>query len=195
MFPKAHLTSHSRISGSRLVITPHDYLGHEYLFRTVFLCICHLFLISSASVRFILLLSFFVSISVWNLSLVCLIFFKWSLDFPILLLSCISLHWSLRKDFLSHLAILWTLHSNRYFFPFLLCLSLLFFSQLFVRPSQTTFLHFIFLGMVLINASCTVSQTSIHRSSGTLSIRSNPLNLSLPLYNCKWFDLGHTWMV
>ena len=41
------------------------------------------------------------------------------------------------------------------------------------------FLHFFFLGMVLIPASCTVSQTSVHSSSGTLSIRSNPLNLFL----------------
>ena len=39
------------------------------------------------------------------------------------------------------------------------------------------FLHFFFLGMVLVPASCTISQTSIHSSSGTLSIRSNPLNL------------------
>ena len=30
------------------------------------------------------------------------------------------------------------------------------------------FLHFFFLGMVLITASCTVLQTSIHSSSGTL---------------------------
>ena len=38
--------------------------------------------------------------------------------------------------------------------------------------------------MVLITVSCTTSQTSIHSSSGTLSMRSNPLNLfSLPLYN------------
>ena len=39
------------------------------------------------------------------------------------------------------------------------------------------FLHFLFLGMVLITASCIVSWTSFHSSSGTLSIRSNPLNL------------------
>ena len=39
--------------------------------------------------------------------------------------------------------------------------------------------HFFFLGMVLITASCTMSGTSIHSSSGTLSIRSNPLNLFL----------------
>ena len=38
-------------------------------------------------------------------------------------------------------------------------------------------MHFFFLGMVLITASCIKSQTSIHSSSGTLSIRSNPLTL------------------
>ena len=37
-------------------------------------------------------------------------------------------------------------------------------------------LHFFFLGMVLITASCTMSRTSIYSSSGTL-VRSNPLNL------------------
>ena len=58
-----------------------------------------------------------------------------------------------------------------------LCLLLLFFSQLLVRPPQTTILPFctFFLGMVLITASCTF----VHSSSGTLSIRSNPLNLFL----------------
>ena len=54
------------------------------------------------------------------------------------------------------------------------------------------FLHFFFLGMILITVSCTVSRTSVHSSSGTLSIRSNPLNLSLSLYNHKGFDLSHT---
>ena len=54
------------------------------------------------------------------------------------------------------------------------------------------FLNF-FLGLVLITSSCTMLQISIQSSSGTLSVRSNPLNLlSLPLYNCKGFDLGHT---
>ena len=32
------------------------------------------------------------------------------------------------------------------------------------------FLHFFFLGMVLITASCTILQTSVYSSSGTLSI-------------------------
>ena len=37
-------------------------------------------------------------------------------------------------------------------------------------------LHFFSMGMVLIPVSCTMSQTSFHSSSGTLSIRSRPLN-------------------
>ena len=45
--------------------------------------------------------------------------------------------------------------------------------------SHFAFLHFFSLGMVLIPASCTMSQTSVPRFSGTLSIRSNPLNLRL----------------
>ena len=51
-----------------------------------------------------------------------------------------------------------TLHSNGYIFPFLLCLLCLFFSQLFVRPPQTTILSFcIFFSWrcFLITASCT----------------------------------------
>ena len=39
MLSKAHLTSHSRMSGSRSVTHHHDYLGREDLFCTVLLCI------------------------------------------------------------------------------------------------------------------------------------------------------------
>ena len=39
MFPKAHLTSHSRMSGCRWVITPSWLSGHEDLFCIVLLCI------------------------------------------------------------------------------------------------------------------------------------------------------------
>ena len=39
MLPKAHLTSHSRMSGSRWVITPWWYLGHEDLFHIVLMCV------------------------------------------------------------------------------------------------------------------------------------------------------------
>ena len=96
---------------------------------------------------------------------------------------------------LSYLSLLFlgTLHSDGCIFPFLHCLSLLFFSQ-FVRPPQTNILPFFFLGMVLISASCTVLGISIHSSSGTL-LDLIPWNcLSLPLCNRKGFHLGHTWM-
>ena len=52
-------------------------------------------------------MSFTEPIFAWKIPLVSLIFLKRSLVFPILLLSSISLHWSLRKAFLSLLAILW----------------------------------------------------------------------------------------
>ena len=67
----------------------------------------YLLLISSPSVRSIPFLSFFVPIFAWNVPLVSLIFLRRSLVFPILLFSSISLHWSLRKAFLSFLAIFW----------------------------------------------------------------------------------------
>ena len=76
-----------------------------------------------------------------------------------------------------------TLHSNGYIFSFLFCFSLLFSSQLSVRPPQAAillfFFHFFFLGIVLIPVSSAMSQTSVHSLSGTLSIRSNPLNIFL----------------
>ena len=56
---------------------------------------CHLFLISSVSVRSIPFLPFFVPIFAWNIHMITLIFFKISLVFPILLFSSISLHWKL----------------------------------------------------------------------------------------------------
>ena len=44
----------------------------------------------------------------------------------------------------------------------------------------------------MIPASCTVSWTFVHSSSGTLLDLISWIYLSLPLYNCKGFDLGHT---
>ena len=59
-----------------------------------------------------------------------------------LLLSSSSLHWSLRKAFLSLLAILWNT-AFKWVYLFLSPLpSPLFFSQLFVRPPQTIILRF-----------------------------------------------------
>ena len=55
MLPKAHLTSHSRISGSRWVITPMWLSGSWRSFLYSFsVYSCYLFLISSASVRSVL---------------------------------------------------------------------------------------------------------------------------------------------
>ena len=48
MFPKAHLTPHSKISGSRRVVTPSWLSGSVRFFCIVLLCSCHLFLISPA---------------------------------------------------------------------------------------------------------------------------------------------------
>ena len=182
MLPKAHLTSHFRISGSRWVITPSWLSGswRSFLYSSSVYS-CHLFLISSASVGSIPFLSFMVPIFAWNVLLVSLIFLKRSLVFPFCcfpLFLCID-HWGS----LSYLSLLFfgTMHSNGYIFTFLLCLMLLFFSQLLVSPPppdyRFAFLHFFFLGMVLITASCIMSQTSIHSSSGILSVGSNPLNL------------------
>ena len=99
---------------------------------------CHLFLISSASIRSIQFLSFIEPSFAWNdVPLVPLIFLKRSLVFPILcfpLFLCSDL-WG-RLSYLS-LLFFGTLHSNAYIFTFLLCFWLLFFSQLFVRPPQT----------------------------------------------------------
>ena len=103
---------------------------------------CHLFLISTVSVRSIIFLSFIKPIFAWTGPLVSLIFLKRSLVFPNLLFSlfiCID-HWG-KLSYL-FLLFIWTLHSDAYIFAFLLCFLLLFFSQLFVRPHQTAILLF-----------------------------------------------------
>ena len=183
MLPKAHLTSHSRMSGSRWVITPLWLYGLwiSFLYSSS-VDSYHLFLISSASVRSIPFLSFIEPIFAWNVPLVSLIFLKRSLVFPNLLLSSISSHWSLRKAFLSLLAILW---NSAFKWVYLSFSPLLFTSLLFTAiwkassDSHFAFLHFFFLGMVLIPVSYSMSWTSVHSSSGTLSIRSSPLSLFL----------------
>ena len=111
-----------------------------------------------------------------------LTFLKRSLVFPILLFLSISLHCSLRKAFLSLPAILWnSAFRCVYLFSFAFHF---FFSQLFVRPPQTTILPLFFFcggggGRVdgFDTASYKMLQISSHGSSGTLCIRSNPMNL------------------
>ena len=89
-------------------------------------------------------------------------------------------HWPLRKAFLSLLAMLWNSAFKWVCLSFsALPVASLLFSAICKASSDNyfAFLHFFFLGMVLITASCTMSWTSICSFSGTLSIRSNPLNL------------------
>ena len=80
ILPNAHLTSHSRMSGSRWVITPSWLSGswRSFLYSSSVYS-CHLFLISSASVRSIPFLSFIEPIFAWNVPFVSLIFLRRSL--------------------------------------------------------------------------------------------------------------------
>ena len=199
MLSKARLTSESRMSVSRWMITPLWLSGSLRSFlcsSTVYSC--HLFLISSASVRSIQFLSFILPIFAWNFPLVSLIFLKQYLVFPFCcfpLFLCID-HFG-RLSYLS-LVFFETLHTDEYIFPFLPCFSLFcLFSAICKAFSDNhfAFSHFFFLGMVSITASCTMSRTSVHSSSGILSHLILWVYLSLPLYNHKGFDLGHTWMV
>ena len=71
----------------------------------------------------------------------------WMLSFKPAFSLCLSLSSRGSLDYLgrfSYLSLLCfvTLHSYGYIFPFLLCLKFLFFSQLFVRPPQTSTLPF-----------------------------------------------------
>ena len=49
--------------------------------------------------------------------------------------------------------------------------------------NHSVFLHFFFLGMVLITTFCTMSQTSVHSSSGSLSI-------SLSILLCQFYSVN-----
>ena len=131
MLLKAHLTSHSRMSGSSWVTTPAWLFRYLRFLYSYSVYSCQLFLISCASVRSLPLLSFTVPIRAWYLPLIYPIFTKRSLVFPMLLLSFISLHCSFKKAFLSLLAILWNSAFSCRICP---CYPLLFIPQLFVKP-------------------------------------------------------------
>ena len=143
MLHKAHLTSHSRMSGSRWMITPlwlfESWWSFFIQFFCVFLppllnifCFCQ---VHTISVLYCAHLCMKCPLGVSN-------FLKRSLVFPILLFSSISFHCSLRKAFLYHFALLWSstlrwIYLSFSPFPFA---TLLF--SLFVRPPQTVILPF-----------------------------------------------------
>ena len=122
MLPKAHLTSHSRLSGSRWVITPSWLSGswRSFLYSSSVYSF-HLFLISSASVQSLPFLSFIEPIFAWNVPLVSN-FLEEISSLSHSVVFSISLHWSLRKKaFLSLLAILWNSAFKWEYLSFLLC--------------------------------------------------------------------------
>ena len=200
MLPKAHLTSHSRMSGSRWVVTPSWLSGswRTFLYSSSVYS-CHLFLISSASVRSITFLSFFVPVFAWNIPLVSLIFLKRSLVFPILLFTSISLHWSLRKAFLSFLAILW---NSAFKWVYLSFSPLALASLLFIAICKTSsdkhfaFLHFFPWGWSWSLPSVQCQKPPFkYLQALCLTYLISWIYLSLSLCNHKEFDLNHTWMV
>ena len=102
---------------------------------------CHLFLIPSAPVRLILFLSFIVPILAWNFPFVSNFLEEISsLSHSVVFLYFVAL--ITEEGFLTSLCYSLELCIQIGIFPFLLCLSLLFLSQLFVRPPQTTILSF-----------------------------------------------------
>ena len=159
----------------------------------------HLFLIFSASGRSLPFLSFIVPIFAWNAPLVSVILLKRSLVFPILLFSSLSLPWSLRRAFLSLLAVLWNSAFKWIYLSFSpLPLTSLLFTAICKASSEDhfAFLHFFSLGMVLIPASCKCYKPPfIVLQALCLSDLIPWVYFSLQLYNHKGFDLGYTWMV
>ena len=158
----------------------------------------HLFLISSASVTSIPFLPFIVPIFAWKGPLVSLIFLKRSLVFPILLFSSSCFHWSLSKAFLSLLAVVWNSAFKRVYLSF----SSLPFASLFsaIRKASSdnyfAFSHFFFWEWSWpLPHLQSHEPPSIVLQALCLSYLIPWIYLSLPLYNHKGFDLGHTWMV
>ena len=170
------------MSGSRWVITPLWLSGwwRSFLYSSSVYS-CHLFLISSAFVRsmhFCPLLSPFCmkcSLSISNFlevisslshSIVFLYFFALITEEDFLISPCYSLE-------------LWIQMGISFLFFFAFHFSS-FHSYLWGLLRQPFwFFCIFFLWMVLIPVSCTMSWTSVHSSSGFLSIRSSPLNLFL----------------
>ena len=77
MHPKAHVTSHSRMSGCRWMTTS-SWLSRSlrpFLYSSSVYS-CYIFLIFSASVRSLLFLPFIVPILAWNVPLVSPVFLK-----------------------------------------------------------------------------------------------------------------------
>ena len=121
MLPKAHLSSYFRMSGSRWMTTPSWLSGSLRSFMYSSLYSCHLFLMSSASVRSLPFLSLIVPIPAWNVPLMSQFSERYLYSFPFYCfppLIC-TVHWK-RPSYLS-LLFSGTLHLLGYIFPFPSC--------------------------------------------------------------------------
>ena len=197
MLPKAHLTSHFRMSGSRWVIALSWLSGPWRSFFLQFFCVFlpPLNVLCFCKVHTIYVLYFDHPCIKSSLGISNFLEEISSLSHSIIFLFLCIDHWGR----LSYLSLLFfeNLHSNRYIFPFLLCCLLLLFSQLFLRPPQTTILPF------CISFSCDWfwSQPPVQcyePPSIVLQALCLPdlipwIYFSLSLYNHKGFDLSHTW--
>jgi len=180
------------MSGSRWVIT---LLVLIWVIKVFFVYSCHLFLISSASVRYLPFPSFIVPIFAWNFPLVSLVFFKRSLVFPFY---CFPLFLHIdhlgRLSFLS-LLFFGTLHLDGYNVLFLLPLAPLLFSANWKASSDN---HFAFLHFGFFRWFWPLPPVQCHEPPFIvlevvcLSDLIPWIYLSLPLYNHKGFHLGHT---
>ena len=148
------MTLHSRCQVLSEGSHYHDYLGHKdffFFYRSVYSC--HLFLISSASVRSIPFLSFIepicmkCSLGISNFleeisnhshSIVFHYFFALIAEEGFLISPCYSLELCIQMGMLLLLL-------SRCIFPFLLCFSLLFFLQILVGLLRQPFCFFAFL--------------------------------------------------
>ena len=179
MLPKTHLIC----TLVRWVITPSSLSGSLRYSSYSSVYSCHLFLIVSALLGpyyFCLLLNhlfmrfslgnsnFLDEISSVSHSIFSLSFFALITEKGFFFLSLLGIPWNsaFRWEYLFFSPLLFTFH----FFTGICKAS---------SDSHFTFLHFFSVGMVLIPVSCTMSRTSVHSSSGTLSIRSSPLDLFL----------------
>ena len=190
MVPKAHLTSHSRMHGSSWV-TPLWLSGSlKPILYSASVYSCHLFLILSPSVRFLLLLSFILPILAWNVPFISLIFLKSSLVFLNLLFSLISLHCSFKKAFLSLLATLW---NSAFSWVYLSLSPLLFAYPLFSAICK----DFTLLSCISFSLGQFWSLPPIQASEPESIVLQTVCQLDLiqwiylspPLYNCKGFDM------
>ena len=115
------------MSGSRWVIRPSMVIWVIKVFLYIYsMYSCHLLLISYTSFGSICFCPLLCPSLQGNISMVSLIFLKWSLVFPILLLSSISLHCSLRKSFFSSPCCslkLWIQMSLSFLYSFPFCFS------------------------------------------------------------------------